>query len=284
VLIVVFSYGLIQFTPRQFTLSWLIYGAVTGLALWLIRDRFGYPGVANIDIALIWLFFFLAMREHTFFGAKFNRLRNQVAEKNEQLQLLLAKIEKLASHDSLTGALNRRCLIEKLEAELQRAARTGHTFCFAMIDLDYFKDVNDKYGHPTGDAVLKIVAQCVDQSLRTPDQFGRLGGEEFGIILPSTEPSQGMIAIERIRDAVAQYDWGTIAPELTITFSAGISANADGDTVDEISRRVDKALYQAKHQGRNCIVPVEVAVPAAPHAVMPQSDDTPDPPDIYPGF
>jgi diguanylate cyclase (GGDEF)-like protein len=254
------------------------------LALWLIRDRFGYPGVANIDIALIWLFFFLAMREHTFFGAKFNRLRNQVTEKNEQLQALLAKIEKLASHDSLTGALNRRCLLEKLEAELQRVARTGDTFCFAMIDLDYFKDVNDKFGHPTGDAVLKSVAECVNRSLRSPDKFGRLGGEEFGIILPATELDQGMIAIERIREALAQYDWKNLAPDLTITFSAGVSANIVGDTVDMITRRVDKALYQAKHQGRNCSVPVEVASPSVPQSVLFRPGEAPDQTDSYQGF
>lgn len=205
-LFVIFGFGVIQFTPRQFTIGWLIFGIVTGMALWLVRERFGYPGVSGVEIALVWLFFVLALRQQTLVGAQFGHLRNQVSEKNQQLQASLAQIEELASHDYLTGVLNRRCLIEKLEAELQRAHRTGHPFCFVMVDLDHFKEVNDNFGHPIGDAVLKQISGCANQSLRALDRFGRLGGEEFGIVLPATRLDQGMIAMERLRKTVTEYD------------------------------------------------------------------------------
>lgn len=263
-LFVLFSYFVIQFTARQFTVGWLVYGATTALALFLVKDRFDYPGLSDAEIALVWLYFFLALRQHTLISGQFGHLRNQLSEKNRQLQVSLAQIEELASHDYLTGVLNRRSLIEKLEGELQRAYRTGHPFCFVMVDLDHFKEVNDRFGHPVGDAVLKKVSECANKSLRALDRFGRIGGEEFGIVLPATWLDQGMIAMERLRKTVTEYDWESVEPGLRVTFSAGITTNAAGDTVETMTKRADEALYKAKHDGRDRIVSVEEALPDMP--------------------
>jgi diguanylate cyclase (GGDEF)-like protein len=263
-LFLLLSYGAIQFTPRQFIVGWLVYGGATGLVLFLVRGRFGYPGVSSAEIALVWLFFFLALRQHTLVSGQVSHLRKQLTEKNRQLQVSLAKIEDLASHDYLTGVLNRRSLIGKLEAELQRVYRTGHPFCFVMVDLDHFKEINDRFGHPVGDQVLKKVSECANKSLRALDRFGRLGGEEFGIILPATWLDQGMIAMERMRKSVIEFDWESIQPGLRVTFSAGITTNAPGDTEETISRRADAALYKAKHEGRDRIEPAEEALPEMP--------------------
>ncbi|CAN5244272.1 hypothetical protein BH11PSE11_BH11PSE11_17560 [soil metagenome] len=267
VLSVIGSYGVIQFTPRQLVASWLIYGGATGLTLWLARDRFAYPGTGGAEIALVWVSFFLAARVHSAFGEKFSRMRKQLADKNHQIQVLLVQIEDQASHDPLTGVFNRRSLLEKLKAELQRVYRTGHPFCFVMLDLDHFKDINDKFGQPLGDLVLKKLSECADQSLRTLDSFGRLGGEEFGIVLPSTWLDQGLIAMERLRKKVTEYDWESIAPGLQVAFSAGITTNAPGDTLETMGKRSEVALRNAKHAGGNRIVAEDAPIPEMPAMV-----------------
>ena len=191
-------------------------------------------------------------------------LRAQLEEKERQIEALRATINELGRHDLLTGILNRRSLVETLEAELQRAQRTGHPFCFAMIDLDRFKAINERYGHPVGDEVLKTVSNSAMRLLRTVDRFGRMGGEEFGIILPATWLDQGMIAMQRLKAAVAANDWQSIAAGLTLSFSGGLTTNAFGDTAETIIQRAEKALDEAKQAGGNCVKQAEEALPDAP--------------------
>lgn len=178
------------------------------------------------------------------------------------------RIDDLASRDDLTGVLNRRNLIEKLEAELQRSHRTGHPFCFATVDLDRHKDINDKFGCAVGDAVLKTVSECANKSLRALDRFGRLGGEKFGIVLPATWLDQGVIAMERLRKAVSEYNWESIEPGLQVSYSAGITSNIGGDTVETITSRTDAALRQAKSDGGNRTVTIEEALPELPPGIL----------------
>ena len=191
-------------------------------------------------------------------------LRAELAEKEQEILSLRAALKELGRHDVLTSAYNRRTLTEMLDAELQRAQRTGHPFCFAMVDLDFFKKVNDQYGHPAGDAVLKAFSEAATKLLRTVDRFGRMGGEEFGIVLPATWIDQGMIAMQRLHAAVAGVDWSVIAPGLALTFSGGLTTNAFGDTTESIIRRAEDALEQAKQGGRNRTVQLEAALPDAP--------------------
>lgn len=193
-----------------------------------------------------------------------SRLRQQLSEKDQALQALRSQIEELSRHDPLTGVLNRRSLIEILETELQRALRTGHPFCFAIMELDHFKEAKDQYGHPVGDIVLKTVADTAMKLLRTVDRFGRLDSSEFGIVLPATWLDQGLIAMDRLSKAVAGCNWEGIAAGLTVTFSAGITTNAPKDTADLIVRRAEKALAQAKQEGGNRTVQIEEALPDFP--------------------
>ncbi len=190
------------------------------------------------------------------------RMRAQLSEKDLEIQSLQARIEELSRHDPLTGALNRRSLIQTLDAELQRANRTGHPFCFVIMDLDRFRDVNDKYGHPAGDAALKTISDTAMKLLRALDSFGRLGGEEFGIVLPVTWLDQAVIAMERLKKAVAGSE--SIVPEMVLTFSAGITTNAFGDTAESMTKRVEKALDQAKREGGNRAVLAEEPLPVVP--------------------
>lgn len=192
------------------------------------------------------------------------RMRAQLAEKDIEIQSLQAGIEELRRHDPLTGVLNRRSLLQTLDAELQRANRTGHPFCFVIMDIDCLRDVNIKYGLPAGDAVLKNVADTSMKLLRALDSFGRLGSEEFGIVLPATWMDQAVIAMGRLSKAVAESDRQSIAPDLALTFSAGLTTNAFGDTAESMIKRAEKALVQAKSEGGNRTILAEEPLPIAP--------------------
>ncbi len=254
VLLVSSGFTLMEFTPRQFTIGWVIYAVTTALALVVVGDSFAYPGVSPVETGLVWLFFVLALRLLTLASAQFGRLRGQLSEKNRQLEYSLQKIEILASRDDLTGALNRRNFIAALDAEMQRAKRTARPFCFVMLDLDHFKQVNDKHGHAVGDAVLKTFCDMIEESLRAPDRLGRFGGEEFGILLTETPMEPGTEVMDRVREKIADHDWSSISPGLAITFSAGITGNEAYDDMESILKRADDALYIAKRSGRNRVI------------------------------
>lgn len=189
------------------------------------------------------------------------RLTVLLDEKDREIQALLAKVDELSRHDALTGALNRRSMTHILTAELQRSYRTGQPFCFAIIDLDDFRKINEKFGHPVGDIALKTVADTSKNLLRVLDRFGRLGGEEFGIVLPATWLDQGVLAIKRLNKAVAECGWEHITPGHALTFSTGITTNAPGDTAESMTKRAEKALYQAKSEGKNRIAQEEEPLP-----------------------
>lgn len=247
------SYAAIDFTPRQFTIGWIIYGVSTAVVLWFVRDRFGYPGGTAPEIMLVWLCFFLGLRSLTLASARFSSMRDKLSEKNRQLNESLRQIEEMASRDYLTGVFNRRGLTDLLEAELQRVQRGDQPFCFLMLDLDldYFKQINDQFGHPVGDTVLKIFCDLAMQSLRVTDRLGRFGGEEFGVILPMTSLDNGVTSVERLRAVINGYAWNQIAPGLVVQFSAGVAGYMLEDTVQTLVARADETLYQTKRTGRD---------------------------------
>jgi diguanylate cyclase (GGDEF)-like protein len=161
---------------------------------------------------------------------------------------LRGELEHLATHDSLTGALNRRALIEAGELELARCRRNHGIMALLMIDLDHFKAINDTHGHPVGDRVLIDFVARVKALLRQPDQLGRFGGEEFVALLPETPLNEARVVAERLRAMIEAKGEGL--PPYTV--SIGISVSRLDDTgVDEIIMRADAALYQAKRAGRN---------------------------------
>ena len=158
------------------------------------------------------------------------------------------ELEHLATHDSLTGALNRRALIEACEQELARCRRNHGVMTLLMIDLDHFKAVNDTHGHPVGDRVLVDFVARVKSLLRQPDRLGRFGGEEFVALLPETSLVEARIAAERLRATIESRVEGL--PPCTVSIGITVS-RPDDDGLDEIITRADAALYQAKHAGRN---------------------------------
>lgn len=161
---------------------------------------------------------------------------------------LRGELEHLATHDSLTGALNRRAVIEAGELELARCRRNHGIMALLMIDLDHFKIINDSHGHPVGDRVLIDFVARVKSLLRQPDRLGRFGGEEFVALLPETPLTEARVVAERLR-AMIEAKAEDLPP---YTVSIGISVSRLDDTgFDEIIMRADAALYQAKRAGRN---------------------------------
>jgi len=160
-----------------------------------------------------------------------------------------------ASYDTLTGLSNRRHFLEQLEREQARLQRNGGEAAVLMLDLDRFKQINDTYGHAAGDEVLRAFALIVRDSLRRTDLAGRLGGEEFAILLPDTGLEQAHAFAERIRARVAGAAIDTGNATLQVTVSIGISALEATETrIETALARADAALYHAKRAGRNCIV------------------------------
>jgi diguanylate cyclase (GGDEF)-like protein len=170
--------------------------------------------------------------------------------------MISRELDKLASHDSLTGILNRRMFIELAEKELSRYKRYQNKFVLLIIDIDVFKNINDTYGHLEGDQVLKQLAEIVKNRMRSSDIFGRIGGDEFGIILIETSTDKVSDFTERIckacRDSTTTTHDGK---QIKFTVSVGMTETREDDNnLDLIMRRADIALYQAKQAGRDRFV------------------------------
>ena len=153
--------------------------------------------------------------------------------------------------DPLTGLANRAGWNERLELEMARWQRYGGELMLAVVDIDHFKRINDNYGHLAGDKVLKIIAHELRKRLRKTDFIARFGGEEFVLLIPATPMEGGMQLLETLRSGIEACPFHFKGEPVTITLSAGISAFADGDFSDQVFERADKALYRAKHAGRN---------------------------------
>jgi len=180
------------------------------------------------------------------------------------------RMEELATTDGLTGCINRSTTDALLAHTLERGRREGAPVAFALLDLDHFKRVNDRFGHAAGDAALRAFAQAVKSRLRSSDVLGRMGGEEFGLILPMTDGPGAARIVEQVRDAVEAME--VRSPEggenFRVTVSAGVvvAASDSGLTASRLYMLADKELYRAKELGRNRVqlgqAPPKVLMPA----------------------
>ena len=175
------------------------------------------------------------------------KLKLQVAEKT-------AELAALARLDSLTGLANRRAFDEAMQHELKRAKRQHEPLCLALLDIDHFKKVNDNWSHTVGDEVLKRVAATLQTHCRDIDSLARWGGEEFVILLPDTPIAMAEEVCDRLRQQVASADYSDIVSGLTVTLSIGLAILDDKNDGKQLLIDADKALYQAKKQGRNTVI------------------------------
>jgi len=248
----IFIFGMMRFGPRQFILAWLLVGVLTAAAMYAVRGQLGQMVVSDATLAIFVLYLFMVLGQLTVFGTGVMALRNRLSEQNRQLAESVERIQQLAAHDDLTGVLNRRAFMQLLTDERARVLRYGGLFAVILLDIDHFKSVNDRFGHQAGDAVLKAFCQVANTGIRTTDRLGRLGGEEFIVLLVSPAGvDAARIAAERIRAAVAAHDWNGLVPGLSLTTSLGVAVFERDETVEILIARADRALYAAKDSGRN---------------------------------
>lgn len=178
-------------------------------------------------------------------------------KRNEELEILLKQIKELSITDPLTSLFNRRKILEELEGAQQAQKWNNNSYSITIIDLDFFKRVNDTYGHSVGDETLKMFASFIQQNVRGQDIVGRWGGEEFFIIFPDTIDVQAFDVLLRLQKNFAKKPLCIKNHSIRITFSAGISSSAVDTSVDEMIKQADQALYKAKELGRDLIVKYE---------------------------
>ena len=165
-----------------------------------------------------------------------------------------ADLHRIANTDALTGLANRRCFFEALEAEAERSEQSDAPLWVTILDIDRFKRINDSHGHPAGDEVLRSVAAIVRQAIRSSDLVGRIGGEEFGVLMPKTTRAQAEMVSERLRLAVANTPFELPSGKvIEVTLSAGLAVRAKGEDSTHLLSRTDIALYMAKKDGRNLV-------------------------------
>lgn len=173
--------------------------------------------------------------------------RDITTQKNHEAALI-----QLARHDPLTGTANRRYFFERAEQEFMRSRRYHAPLSITLIDVDHFKQINDQYGHATGDEVLKLLSQKISALLRENDLLARIGGEEFAILMPSTGLAGAALMAERLRLAIAEEASPVAGLMLHLRFSAGVTQlKAQDQSIEDCLRRADEAMYKAKQAGRD---------------------------------
>ena len=257
-----FAYALILFTVMltatyRINRRWVsVQLAAVSLLFALLTLGLGrqlqLPHANDGEQMLAWLFFVVTLGRCVVLSVINTRNNLLLRERGLQMKAKLAEIDRLARHDELTGAYNRRQILHLLNEELDRQTRSGEPVSVALFDLDHFKAVNDTLGHLAGDEVLRGFAAAVQAQARKTDRFGRYGGEEFLLLLPGANAAQADEAVTRIREGLALHDWSAVSPGLRVTFSAGMATRRDNEPAEMLLGRADLGLYEAKRCGRNC--------------------------------
>ena len=181
-------------------------------------------------------------------------LQDELRDKNRQLEEVLSKVEVLAITDPLTHLYNRRHFENLIENEFANTARYKSPATCLMIDVDYFKSVNDEYGHRTGDVVLKEISNIIKSCLRKVDTVARWGGEEFVVLLPRTKKEDSYVAAERILNTISEYTFTGVKRQVTVSIGIAGIPDPSIDTAEKLVDASDVAMYEAKSSGRNRIV------------------------------
>jgi len=253
VIFLIFGFGALRMTSRQAIISWML--TMIGLApIFLFTNTpIGLPITTQIERVAAMLSFVFTIGQCAFVGLYGSTMRKMLYDRSFELKAAYKRIEELAELDELTGSSNRRSIMRMLQEEIDRATRGGSPCSIALIDLDWFKRINDAYGHPTGDEVLRTFSITTFANIRSVDRFGRYGGEEFLLVLPGMDAGQAMRALDRLRVIIAELDWSAFSPGMKVTMSAGVAMLNPNETSDTFLARADSALYAAKAQGRNRI-------------------------------
>jgi diguanylate cyclase (GGDEF)-like protein len=258
VYLVVILFGVFRLRTRElfaiggFALA--SYGVVIGLSLHF------KPDITDLKVELLqWLVLGAVLPWFALLGGHLNNLRREMRDKNLKLESALAIIQEMATHDELTGVHNRRYLMDRFRLEESRSSRGKVPLSVCMIDLDFFKQVNDQWGHLAGDNVLRTFAKVIQSGLRGADCFARYGGEEFVLLLADTPLEGAMVKAERMRCAIEETEFVDLGTR-RLTASFGVAQYRAPEEIITTLARADAALYQAKTSGRNRVACTESAL------------------------
>src|SRR5258708_11567466 len=250
-LFLAFGFGALRMTARQAAIAWCLTAIGVIPAFLFAATPIGMPVGTPAERVAAMLSFVITIGQCAFVGLYGSSLRTMLYNRSVELRSAYKRIEELAELDELTGSFNRRCIMRMLEDEIARAHRSKAPCSVALIDLDWFKRINDAHGHPTGDEVLRTFAITTFANIRNIDKFGRYGGEEFLLLLPDTPNDAAARSLDRLRAIIAELDWSALSAGMAVTISAGVATLAPDETPDALLARADSALYSAKGRGRN---------------------------------
>ena len=256
ILAIILMFGIFGLTTRQM-LGVLVYSLVAfGVASGVVaaRDEPDYPPVvaaAYVGMVVV------VLLSSTFLTTRVQSTREHLRRQKAELAQALEQIRQLATHDDLTGLLNRRAMLDRMQLEQRRSLRSGSPLLIAQLDIDHFKVVNDTHGHAAGDLVLQSFADTVRRNVRDTDVLARWGGEEFVLLLCDTPAADAVTLMERLRQAVQamQVPVAQGGQPITVTVSIGLARHTPADPLAGTLERADRALYAAKAGGRNRVVP-----------------------------
>jgi diguanylate cyclase (GGDEF)-like protein len=216
------------------------------------RGQLTLPGGTVAEQVLTGLFFLWTLIKGTSVNLAGMAMRLALDDSHAKVAGALARVEELAETDELTGLANRRRILEILAKVREQQVQGGHSYSIAMLDVDHFKRINDTFGHAVGDEVLRAVGDLMRGATRSSDAAGRIGGEEFLLVLPGAgNLGDAQLVAEQLRATVEGYDWSSLQPELHVTASIGFAVAEAGETAEQVLRRADQGLYLAKRSGRN---------------------------------
>ena len=249
----ILSFGYFQLKFREFLFIALC--AILGYAFIMLYIYVNEPDRINVKLELIqWMIFSSTITVMLYIGSAIHHLRESARKQNMDLQDALELNKKLAITDELTGLYIRRYFMEKLVQQKALSERDDSDFVLCFFDLDHFKQINDNFGHHTGDIVLQKFSEILTSSIREIDYAARFGGEEFVCLLVNTDIENAIKVAERIRECLANYNFSDIAPSLHATVSIGLSNFKQFNTIQETLMNADDRMYLAKQLGRNRVV------------------------------
>jgi diguanylate cyclase (GGDEF)-like protein len=245
---------------EQKTILLLCLGTLAGYVAVIFLHRLAGNGSAEAAASLKqellhWFVLVLTLPSFVLLTGRVQRLHDALYRAG----LKIRNIEEHARRDPLTNSYNRRYMVAALEEQKRLADQTGAPLCLAIIDLDYFKRINDEVGHLAGDDVLRSFAAIAQRNIRESDIFGRYGGDEFLLVLPNTSLIEALDIAERLRERVETHDWH-LGLRQPVTVSIGLTQYITGELVLDLFSRSDTAMYLAKRGGRNQVAVEELRI------------------------
>lgn len=247
--VLVLVFGIFEQTRRGQVTGNILTLTLFGAVQWYMSQKYPEDFPPQVEI-FHWALLATVVPTVSLLGGQINALRVRLQVQRGELLDAMERIRDMAQRDELTGLCNRRYMNELLASTLRRMDRSGKSVSISLIDIDFFKKVNDAYGHRVGDEVLRDFAAKAILNLRPTDTMARWGGEEFLLLMYDTRGDQALASVERLRESIGELVIAS-TPSLRVTFSAGIAQFQHNESIDNAIERADHALYQAKQHGRN---------------------------------